>query len=116
MTDDDSAPPDIDDQRLSILYDWFKYLTSLSLLTLGGVLSLVQGADGAPIKKSVLFVVLAFVVISGMLSFTGAAQVVTSRTQGTPLPGSMRLTQSIIGFSLSGAVGAFVYIFVSTLK
>lgn len=115
MIDDDGVATEFDDQRLSALYDWFKYLTSLSLLTLGGVLSLVQGADGAPIKKSVLFVVLAFVVVSGMLSFTSAAQVVASRTRGTPLP-SLRRAQTIIGFSLSGAVGAFVYIFVSTLK
>ncbi len=115
MIEDDTRPA-IDDHGLSLLYDWFKHLTSLSLLTLGGVLGLVQGADGVPIKKSLLIVVLAFVVTSGLLSFGCAAQVVKSRTEGTPLPASIRLTQTIIGFSLSGALGAFVYIFVTTLK
>lgn len=114
MIDDDGGPPAMDDSGLAALYDWFKYLTSLSLLTLGGVLSLVQGAD-VPIKKPLLIVVLAFVVVSGLCAFSGAAQVMKSRTQGTPLPPSIRITQAVIGFTLSGGLGAFIYIFVSTL-
>ena len=113
---DDGGPPAMDDQGMALLYDWFKHLTSLSLLTLGGVLGLVQGASGAPIKTSLLIIVLVFVVTSGVLSFGGAAQVVKARTEGTPLPSSLRRTQGIAGLSLSGAVGAFIYIFVSTLK
>lgn len=116
MIEGDGAPPPMDDQGLALLYDWFKHLTSLSLLTLGGVLSLVQGTDGAPIKKGLLIIVLVCVVTSGIFSFSGAAQVVKSRTEGTPLPASMRLTQAIVGFALSAGVGAFIYIFVSTLK
>jgi hypothetical protein len=116
MIDEDDARSGLNDSGLAALYDWFKYLTSLSLLTLGGVLSLVQGSDGVPIKKSLLIVVLAFVVTSGLASFASAAQVVKSRTEGVPLPASMKMTQTVIGFSLSGAVGAFIYIFVSTLK
>ena len=34
---DDHSPPGHDAEAM--LYDWFKHLTSLSLLTLGGVLS-----------------------------------------------------------------------------
>ena len=116
MIDDDGVPAIVDDNALAALYDWFKHLTSLSLLTLGGVLSLVQGADGVPIKKSLLIVVLAFVVTSVILSFACAATVVKSRTQRTPLPASLQLMQTILGLALCGAVGAFIYIFVSTLK
>ena len=104
------------DKDNDLLYDWFKHLTSLALLTIGGVLSLSQSAAGIGIKKSLLVVVLGFVGACGVLSFTGAEQVVKSRLAGTPLPNWVHRARTFASFALSMAVGAFVYVFLGTLK
>ena len=113
---EDDTPPGVDDQGLALLYDWFKHMTTLSLLTIGGVLSLVQGDQGAGIKKPLLIVVLVFVGISGLLSFSGAAQVVGVRADGTPLPKHFKHVRGVAAMALSIGVGAFTYIFLGTLK
>jgi hypothetical protein len=101
-------------EATAILYDWFKHLTSLSLLALGGVLSLAQGTDGE-IKKSLLIVVLVLLATSVIASFSGAAEVVNARTTGKPMASYIKLLLAISGSCLSGGLGAFIYIFVKVI-
>jgi hypothetical protein len=115
MIEDDGGPPRMDDHGLSLLYDWFKHLTSLSLLTIGGVLSLTQGAEGAGIKKALLVIVLVFVGICGLLSFSCAGEVVRARADGTVLPRYVQHLRAVASMSLAIGVGAFTYIFLGTL-
>ena len=72
MNDEEGPVRNLDGEAM--LYDWFKHLTSLSLLTLGGVLSLSQVSEAEDIKKHVLTGVLIVVAIAGVLSFSGAEQ------------------------------------------
>jgi hypothetical protein len=111
MNDDGKLPlRNMDDEAL--LYDWFKHLTSLSLLTLGGVLSLSQVADAQDIKKPILTGVLIALAAAGVLSFSAADQMVRARANGSPLPKQVLILQKAASALLSMGVGAFLYIFV----
>jgi hypothetical protein len=99
-------------EQSAILYDWFKHLTSLSLLTLGGVLSLSQSDAAADIKKAMLVLVLVLLSTAGLASFSGAAMVVESRSKGVPLSRWVNIAGAIAGMALSTGLGAFLYIFV----
>jgi hypothetical protein len=114
MIDEGDGP--VEGSAHALLYDWFKHLTSLSLLTLGGVLSLSQVGGAGEIKRAVLITVLAFVAVSGVLAFSGADMVVKSRTQGTPLPRYIHTWRGIASVILSMGVGAFLYAFVGAIK
>jgi hypothetical protein len=64
------------------LYDYFKYLTSLSLITLGGILTVVQMNRAEPVDKPSLLVIVAALSIAGVLSFAGSEEIVRSKTTG----------------------------------
>jgi hypothetical protein len=102
------------DGRDGLLYDWFKHLTSLSLLTLGGILSLSQTND-ADIKKHTLVGVLIAVGASGVLGFSGAEQIVQARTSGKPLPAYLNVIRQAASALLGLGVGAFLYIFIAVV-
>jgi hypothetical protein len=101
-------------EAAAILYDWFKHLTSLSLLALGGVLSLSQGAGGE-IKKSLLIFALILLATSVIASFSGAAEVVKARTTGTPIATYTNILLGTSGICLSLGLGVFIYIFVKVI-
>lgn len=112
MIGEDAEPPA---GGTAILYDWFKHLTSLSLLTIGGVLGLSQIAGGEGIKKALLVTVLLFVLITGVLSFSAAGEVVKSRSAGVPLPGYIHRIRTTASVAPSVGVGAFTYVFLGSL-
>ena len=114
MIEGNEKPPALinDQDGEALLYDWFKHLTSLSLLTLGGILSLSQ-IGHAEIKKHTLIGVLVAVAISGVIGFSCADQIVQARTTGTPLPKHIHTARKIAAALLSMGVGAFLYIFIN---
>jgi hypothetical protein len=67
----------------SYVYDYFKFMTSLSLLTLAGIFAISQ-MDGAleQIGKPALVAVMAAVAGGGIVSFMGVAQVVQAKVSG----------------------------------
>ncbi|HEY0148408.1 MAG TPA: hypothetical protein VGB70_05330 [Allosphingosinicella sp.] len=111
MIENDSGPPRGPDSD-ALLYDWFKHLTSLSLLTLGGVLSLSQIAKGDSFYKWGLLGSLIAVGLAAVLAFTGASQIVRSRASSTPLPAGVLAYEKGAEAALALGVGAFLYIFV----
>jgi hypothetical protein len=115
MIDDEGAHDVQTGERAAVLYDWFKHLTSLSLLTLGGVLSLAQSDGAADIRKSMLVLVLVLLAVAGMASFSGAAMVVESRTKRAPLSRWVNATGAVAATSLSMGIGAFLYVFAKVL-
>ena len=112
--DEGGRPPGTDPEAM--LYDWFKHLTSLSLLTLGGVLSLSQVADAEDIKRSTLTVVLVLVSLAGVMAFSAADQIVQSRLKEQPLSRQVifmqRATPAVLGMGL----GAFIYVFLKAMS
>ncbi len=110
MIEGQDKPPTLNDAD-ALLYDWFKHLTSLSLLTLGGILSISQMVAQGGFKKHTVIGLLVAVGLSGVIGFTGAESIVQARTSGTPLPKSMNLMRKVGSASLGIGVGAFLYIF-----
>jgi hypothetical protein len=113
--DDNVADGAVSDDALAALYDWFKHLTSLSLLTLGGVLTISQSAAADSIRPSMLLVVVIFVAGAGVLSFSGAATLVGVRSNNQPLPSYIHHISGIAAMALMIGVGAFTYIFVKVM-
>ena len=104
MIDENETPQGREPERL--LYDWFKHLTSLSLLTLGGVLSLSQAGEIA-IDRNQLTIVLLFVA-AGLCAYAvhefGEAGVIANSGQLFDLSGVLP-ESSPLGALLSGLFG-----------
>jgi hypothetical protein len=67
------------------LYDFFKYMTSLSLLTLAAILTVSQLPEAADLKKTQIVIALGIVSLGALAAFTGAGQVVRSKLQQQPV-------------------------------
>src|SRR5689334_11313067 len=111
---DEGGPPGREADAM--LYDWFKHLTSLSLLALGGVLSLSQISDGKEIKTSSLTMVLIFLSLAGIMAFSAADQVVRSRVRGESLTKQVRWMQVTTPAVLGLGLGSFLYVFVKAIN
>jgi hypothetical protein len=111
----------VDDEKMlgpgreQLLYDWFKHLTSLSLLAIGGALSLSQTgkANVAALPLTVIVVALA---AAGICSFTGADKLVRAAAAGQPLPRSVLLFSRAAPGFLGVGVGAFLAVFLESLS
>ena len=91
------------------LYDYFKYLTSLALLTLGGVLTLSDTTEDR-FSRYALTAVLILVTASGALSFSGVGEIVRGRRTGTPYK-HIEFMRRAAPALLALGIGVFVYIF-----
>jgi hypothetical protein len=97
----------------TLLYDYFKHLTSLCIVSLGGVLALAPNAKGLPPRLIVAALVV--VGVSALLSFTGAGEIARARFQRRPIHKSIDFCRIVAPVLLSIGVGMFVYLFTRTL-
>ena len=118
MNDDDGQLPGVlpEDRGASelLLYDFFKHLTSLSLLTLGGVLAIAQGADKSDVKPIMLIIVLLIISAGGICSFAGAGEIVRKRYTATS-PHNLEFYRKAAPALLALGVGMFLGIYVDSL-
>jgi hypothetical protein len=109
---DEQEGPDTSRRLLeddSYLYDYFKYLTSLALLTLGGVLTLSDTTEDR-FSRYALTAVLVLVTASGALSFSAVGEIVRGRRTGTPYK-HIEFMRRAAPALLALGIGVFVYIF-----
>ena len=97
-----------------LLYDWFKHLTSLSLLTLGGVLSISQAGQSG-VERSELVFVLLLVAAAGIMAFHGAEKLVGALVGRKPMPRQVQWMQRASPIALTLGVGMFIGIFMNVL-
>lgn len=102
-----SAAPELGDGA-TFLYDYFKHLTSLSVLTLGGVLAISGRAEAS---RAAMIAVVALVGISALLAFSGTSEIVRQKTTGEVREKSLKLYRAGAPVALSLGVGAFLYLF-----
>ena len=112
MTDDEGhriAPRDhMDGDRYgeSLLYDFGKFLTTLSLLVLGGMLTLSTAARSGDLKLFNLIFVTIAIALAGMMAFITANAVVDARATGREpsavLPKVMKFATGLLGVGLGG--------------
>ena len=90
----------------TMLYDFAKFITTLSLLLLGGMLTLSTAARSGDLKLfNIVFVTVA-IAIAGLMSFITANALVDARATGCEpsrhLPTIMKAATGIIGVGLGG--------------
>jgi hypothetical protein len=113
MTDEEANIPPAGDSEL-LLYDYFKHLTSLALLTLGGVLAIAQAADRADVKPFMLIIVLVVISAGGICSFVGAGEIVRRRYTGSS-PHKIEFYRKAAPALLALGVGMFLGVYVDSL-
>ena len=99
-----------------LLYDFFKHLTTLALLALGGVLSLSQVVDRTDVKPWLLVAILVTISIGGIASFSGASEIVRARYTRTAPHKSLNLYRIAAPAFLALGVGMFLSMFIDSLN
>lgn len=99
----------------TLLYDFAKFLTTLSLLALGGALTLFQTADRGDIKLFNIILVFGAIAIAGILAIITANALVDARAAGKePEPYLRKMIKAAMGF-LGVGTGGFLMIWLDTL-
>lgn len=93
-----------------ILYDYFKHLTTLSLLILGGILTLTQTDRGAEMKLPTVLMVVGVVTLAGVISFTASGEIARAHFHGEP-PKRVDLYRKAAPAVLSVGIGMFLFLF-----
>ena len=116
MTEDESSIATVrpDDGDL-LQYDFFKHLTSLALLTLGGVLILAEKASEANVKSHLVLTVLVLISGAGVCAFSGASEIVRSRQTKTPPLPTLKFYRMAAPALLGIGVGMFLTLFADSL-
>lgn len=98
----------------AMLYDYLKHLTSLCLFSLAGVAALAGKVDA----RSTVSLIIALIVIglAAFSSFLATGMIVEARVSGKPVANSMNLYRHASPLLLSVGLGAFLYLFVGSLR
>ncbi len=93
-----------------LLYDYYKHMTTLTLVTLGGILSISQTA-GIQVPFARLLPSLALVALAGTIALYGMENIIKTRLSGRPLSRFARWTRLAASGSFGVGVGAFLGVF-----
>lgn len=118
MTEDDGSSMDRaggGDGDL-LLYDYFKHLTSLAVLALGGILLVVQNIDPEALQRFKVFAVFGFVSAAGIGAFHGASEIVKARTTNQKPGKAVYRLRTVAPMLLGGGVGVFLSLFIDALE
>lgn len=99
----------------TLLYDFAKTLTSLSLIVLGGVLTLGGTERAADIPLFGLFLTSGAVAMAGMLALSTAFAIVEARAKNRDLPNYLPRLIKAANFLLGIGVGGFMVIWLESL-
>ena len=99
-----------------VLYDFFKHLTTVALLMLGGVLTIAQMSDRSDVKLPILIAVIALVAIGGGISFMGTSEIARASFAGEKVSPKLETYRKIVPAMLSFGVGIFIAMVVDALN
>jgi len=116
IAEPDEAMIDRTADRELLLYDYFKHLTSLSIIALGGVLAIAQSIDPASLERWKILTIVILISGGGIGAFHGASEIVRIRALTLPVPRSVEWMRRIAPLSLAGGVGMFLSLFLDALK
>jgi hypothetical protein len=110
-----SVRPESGDAEL-LQYDFFKHMTSLVLLTLGGMLILIKDFDATDVKPIFVLAAVALISSSGAMAYSGSSEIVRARSTGTPTKPSLRLYARVAPLVLAVGLGIFLAMFLDSLN
>ena len=100
----------------TLLYDFAKMLTSLSLLVLGGVLTLGGTQQAADIPLSGLVLTSGSIAMAGMLALSTVFAIVKARTNHREPPTYLEMLIKTANFLFGMGLGGFMVIWLVSLK
>lgn len=119
MIEEEDGPhrpaPGRDDGDL-LLYDFFKHLTSLVLLTLGGLLIVIKDFDPKDVKPVFVLAAIILIASSGVLSYGGSSEIVRARYTKTPTRPSLEWSRKLAPMLLAVGFGIFLAMFIDSLS
>ena len=90
----------------ALLYDFAKFVTTLAILAVGGVLTITQTADPKDVKPVVVAFVLGAIALAGVLSVSTASALAEARSAGQEpragLRGMMKAATGLLGVGTGG--------------
>jgi hypothetical protein len=100
----------------SYLYDFFKFLTSLSVLTLAGIFAVSQAHEATEkVGKFSFAFTMACVALGGMLSFMGAMELVRLKVAGEGLNRKIAFLTKVAPIFYALGIGGFLLMFTHVL-
>lgn len=115
VIDSESPIPEGSKSRATLLlYDWFKHMTTLSLITLGGLLSILQ-AGKADVRPGFLEAIIVLIAVGGIIGFDGQSRILKAELANEPLPSMLRWFRTIAVWSYGLGVGLFLSLFVESI-
>jgi hypothetical protein len=100
----------------ALAYDFSKFLTTLSILALGGVLTLTQTADRTDIKTVNIAMSVCAIALAGTLALITANSIAYARASGEPMPRNLH-RYMLAAMSLLGlGMGMFLFLWMDTLS
>lgn len=99
-----------------LLYDFFKHLTSLSVLLLGGVLILAPDSNASDVAPEMVGAIIACIAIGGIMAFSGSNEIVRARFTATPTNRSLKLNRIGAPAALGLGIGMFLVMFIDRLS
>ena len=99
-----------------LLYDFFKHLTGLVLLTLGGLLIVIKDFDPKDVKPFFVTAAIVLISASGVLAYGGSSEIVRARYTRTPTRRSLQIARIVAPALLSFGLGLFLAMFIDSLN
>lgn len=96
-----------------MLYDWFKHMTTLSLVTLGGILGILQGSR-VDVRPGTLGLMITAIAVAGILGFDGQNRLLVAELDCKPIPPALRWTRRVAMALYGMGVGAFLGLIVES--
>lgn len=98
-----------------LLYDFFKHMTSLSLITLGGVLTISQ-LPSMNVRPFPLVMVVVLLATAGIAAFAGMDEIVKARFDRQNVSRRIRFYRRVCPASFGLGVGGFLSLFFNGLS
>ncbi len=115
IDDDEGSGGAVGEGAASILYDYYKYLTSLCIFSLGGVLALADRIPEAGRGRELVVGALVVISLAALLAFTGVGEFARSRSEGTAARQSVLRYSGKAPVLLSIGLGMFIYLFTKSI-
>ena len=117
MTDENEPVPGNAELPFARAYDYFKHMTGVSLISIGGVFALIGGPT--KIGRAKLLIILAAIGLTGVISLYQASALGTLESKPVPhakLAKQVRYSQFAAMLFLMVGLGAFIQSFAGALK